>query len=130
MSAGTAVIGVVTENSVWPSGGCLSTSAMPRVNTAPGLFSTIVFQPSTAESALATMRARMSGGVLAELGTTKRMRLDGKDCARAGENAVAPRPSAAAPVKKVRLFMGRPSDRSARLWGRPCRYELHHGSAL
>src|ERR1700742_3199028 len=84
MSAGTAVIGVVTENTVYPSAGCLSTSPMPSVITAPGLSSTMVRQPSTSDSALATMRARMSGGVLAELGTTKRIKFDGNDCARAG----------------------------------------------
>jgi hypothetical protein len=36
------------------------------VPTAPGLFSTIRFQPLPSESAVATTRARMSGGVLAE----------------------------------------------------------------
>ena len=49
----------------------------PIVITAPGLFSTTTFQPSPSDSALATMRARMSGGVLAEVGTTMRMTFDG-----------------------------------------------------
>jgi hypothetical protein len=105
ISAGTAAIGAVTENSVYPSAGCLSTSPMPCVITAPGLSSTIVFQPSRSESALATMRARMSGGVLAEFGTTKRMTFDGNVCPRAGANVAAPRPSAAAPLRNARLFM-------------------------
>src|SRR5262249_1209352 len=69
------------------------------------LFSTMVRQPSTSESALATMRARMSGGVLADAGTTNRMTFDGNDCARAALNAAAPRPSAAAPDRNARLFM-------------------------
>jgi len=55
----------------------LNASIAPIVPTAPGLFSTITFQPSLSESAFATMmRARMSGAVLAEYGTM-RMTLDG-----------------------------------------------------
>ena len=65
------------RKSVWPSAGCLSTSPAPSAITAPGLFSTITFQPSPSESAVAMIRARMSGGVLAELGTMIRMTLDG-----------------------------------------------------
>ena len=49
----------------------------PIVMTAPGLFSTTTFQPSPSDSAVAMIRARMSGGVLAEFGTTMRMTLDG-----------------------------------------------------
>jgi len=75
--AGTAAKGAVIESSVWPSAGCFRTSAMPIVCTPPGLFSTITFQPSPSDSAAATMRARMSGGVLAEFGTMIRMTLDG-----------------------------------------------------
>src|SRR5689334_16677900 len=77
---------------------------MPMVITAPGLFSTTTFQPSASDNALATMRARMSGGVLAEYGTTMRMTFDGKDCANAGPN-IAPQPRAAAPARNCRLFM-------------------------
>jgi len=62
----------------------LSTSEAPSVITAPGLSSTTVFQPSPSESALATIRARMSGGVLGEPETTKRTTFDGKDWPRAG----------------------------------------------
>src|ERR1051325_11727705 len=43
--------------------------------------------------------------VLADAGTTKRMTFDGKDCARAGVKAAAPRPRAVAPVRNARLFM-------------------------
>jgi hypothetical protein len=60
--AGTAAIGAVTESSVYPSAGCLSASTTPIVITAPGLFSTTTFQPSPSDSAVAMMRARMSGG--------------------------------------------------------------------
>jgi hypothetical protein len=49
----------------------------------------------------------MSGGVLAENGTTMRMTFDGKDCANADPKAV-PQPMAAAPAKNSRLFMSCP----------------------
>src|SRR6266550_3309510 len=77
------------------------------VITAPGLFSTTTFQPSASDKALAMMRARMSGGVLAEAGTTMRMTFDGKDCANADREAT-PQPMAAAPAKNSRLFMSYP----------------------
>src|SRR4051794_32448437 len=80
----------------------------PIVPTAPGLFSTITFQPSPSESAVATMRARMSGGVLAEYGTTIRMTPAGYGCASAGRKAVAQRPIAAVPAIAT-------VDRNARL---------------
>ena len=48
------------------------------VFTPPGLFSTITFQPSPSDRAAAMMRARISGGVLAEVGTTMRMTPVGK----------------------------------------------------
>lgn len=83
-SAGTAANGAVIESRVWPSAACLRTSLAPIVITAPGLFSTITFQLSPSDKAVATMRARMSGGVLAEVGTTMRMTLDGKDWPSAG----------------------------------------------
>src|SRR5215510_8657586 len=75
------------------------------VITAPGLFSTTTFQPSPSDRALAMMRARMSGGVLADAGTTIRMTFDGKDCANADPKAAPPQPIAAAPAKNSRLFM-------------------------
>jgi hypothetical protein len=50
---------------------------MPMMPSEPGLFSTITFQPSASPSALATMRATMSGGVLTEYGTMTRMIFDG-----------------------------------------------------
>src|SRR4051794_25665032 len=75
------------------------------VITAPALFSTTTFQPSLSDSAAAMMRARMSGGVLAEVGTTMRITLVGKDCAMAGRNVVPPKPSAAAPARNARRFM-------------------------
>ena len=71
------MIGAVTENSVWPSASCLSTSFAAIVPTPPGLFSTIIFQPSPSVRALAAIRARMSGGVLAEFDTTMRMTREG-----------------------------------------------------
>src|SRR5262249_7136980 len=77
------------------------------VITAPGLFSTTTFQPSPSDRALAMMRARMSGGVLADAGTTIRMTFEGKDCANADSKA-APQPIAAAPAKNSRLFMALP----------------------
>src|SRR6516225_8756380 len=77
------------------------------VITAPGLFSTTTFQPSPSDSAVAMIRARMSGGVLADAGTTIRMTFDGKDCANAGPKA-AFQPVAAAPAKNSRLFTGAP----------------------
>ena len=77
------------------------------VITAPGLFSTTTFQPSASDNAPATMRARISGGVLAEYGTTMRITFDGKDCANADPKA-APQPRAAAPAKNFRLFMSCP----------------------
>src|ERR1041385_1379431 len=70
--------GAVTEKIVWPSAGCLSTSMAPMLVRAPGLFSTITFQPSLSDRALAIIRARISGGVEAEFGTTMRMTFDGK----------------------------------------------------
>src|SRR6516164_5914076 len=78
------------------------------VITAPGLFSTITFQPSPSDSAVAMMRARMSGGVLAENGTTMRMTFDGKDCANADPKAAPMQPIAAAPARNSRLFMAFP----------------------
>jgi hypothetical protein len=51
------------------------------------------------------MRARMSGGVLADVGTTIRTTFDGKDCPNAGPPAAMPRPIVAAPVRNDRLFM-------------------------
>ncbi len=94
------------ESSAWPSAGCLSTSVAASVITAPGLFSTMILQSSPSERALATTRARMSGGVPADPGTTTRMILDGYDCANAGFETATPRPAAAVPVKNARLFMG------------------------
>src|SRR3954471_22894484 len=79
----------------------------PIVITAPGLFSTITFQPSPSESAVATMRARMSGGVLAEYGTTIRMTLDGEGCANAGQRAAISKPAIVPAIATV--------DRNARL---------------
>src|SRR6266446_6369759 len=78
------------------------------VITAPGLFSTTTFQPSASDNALAMMRARMSGGVLAENGTTIRMTLDGKDCANADPKAAPPQPTAAAPARNSRRFIAFP----------------------
>src|SRR5262245_25120938 len=78
------------------------------VITAPGLFSTTTFQPSPSDSAVAMMRARMSGGVLADVGTTIRMTFDGKDCANADPKAAPPQPTAAAPARNSRLFMAFP----------------------
>src|SRR5271165_3140929 len=77
----------------------------PIVITAPGLFSTTTFQPSPSDSAVAMIRARISGGVLADAGTTIRMTFEGKDCPSAGLKAAAPRLIAAAPVKNARLSM-------------------------
>src|SRR5262249_25891161 len=74
------------------------------VMTAPGLFSTTVFQPSSSASAVAMTRARMSGGVLVEVGTTIRMGFDGNDWASADRRG-SDRPIAAAPVRKRRRFM-------------------------
>src|SRR5215470_2339738 len=78
------------------------------VITAPGLSSTTTFQPSPSDSAVAMMRARMSGGVLADAGTTIRMAFEGKDCANADPKAAPPQPIAAAPAKNSRLFMAFP----------------------
>src|SRR6266851_601368 len=78
------------------------------VITAPGLFSTTTFQPSASDNALAMMRARMSGGVLAENGTTMRMTLDGKDCANADPKAAPPQATAAAPARNSRRFIAFP----------------------
>src|SRR4051794_13566042 len=78
------------------------------VMTAPGLFSTITFQPSPSASAVATMRARISGGVLAEYGTTMRMTFDGKNCPSARSPAAKPTPIAAAPARNVRRSMALP----------------------
>src|SRR5262249_47146472 len=78
------------------------------VITAPGLFSTTTFQPSASDSAVAMMRARMSGGVLADAGTTMRMTFDGKDCANADPRAAPTQPTAAAPARNSRLFMAFP----------------------
>src|SRR6266545_5700821 len=75
------------------------------VPTAPGLFSTMTFQPSPSESALAMMRAMMSGGVLAEYGTTIRMTFEGKDWPNVVSWAARLRPLAAAPVRNARRFM-------------------------
>src|SRR5215831_18749103 len=75
------------------------------VITAPGLSSTTTFQPSPSDSAVAMIRARMSGGVLADAGTTIRMAFEGKDCANADPKAAPPQPIAAAPAKNFRLFM-------------------------
>src|SRR5262249_3986945 len=75
------------------------------VITAPGLSSTTTFQPSPSDSAVAMMRARMSGGVLADAGTTIRMAFEGKDCANADQKAAPPQPIAAAPAKNSRLFV-------------------------
>src|SRR4029077_17717780 len=83
------------ESIVWPSAGDLSTSIAPIVFTPPGLFSTMTFQPSLSDSALAMMRARISGGVEAEAGTTTRTTPEGnvwawaKVCASAETNPVA-----------------------------------------
>src|ERR1700719_1440632 len=78
------------------------------VITAPGLFSTTTFQPSPSDSAVAMMRARMSGGVLADVGTTIRMTFDGKDCANADPKAAPPQPTPAAPARNSRRFMAFP----------------------
>src|SRR5260370_22493298 len=78
------------------------------VITAPGLFSTTTFQPSASDNALAMMRARMSGGVLAENDTTMRMTLDGKDCANADPKAARPQATAAAPPSNSRRFIAFP----------------------
>src|SRR5262249_49152682 len=75
------------------------------VITAPGLSSTTSFQPSPSDSAVAMMRARMSGGVLADAGSTIRMEFGGKGCANADPKAAPPQPIAAAPAKNFRLFM-------------------------
>src|SRR3954466_13171803 len=72
---------------------------------APGLFSTTTFQPSPSDNAFAITRARISGGVEADDGTTIRMTFDGNDCADAPRKAGTPNPSAAAPVKNTRLSM-------------------------
>src|SRR6516164_3542567 len=77
-------------------------------HTAPGLSSTTTFQPSPSDRAVAMMRARMSGGVLADAGTTIRMAFEGKDCANADPKAAPPQPIAAAPAKNSRLFMAFP----------------------
>src|SRR5262245_46378165 len=78
------------------------------VITAPGLFSTTTFQPSPSDRALAMMRARMSGGVLADAGTTILMTFEGKDCANADPKVAPPQPITAAPAKNSRLFMALP----------------------
>src|SRR4051794_7725823 len=90
---------------VWPSAGCLNTSEAPMVITPPGLFSITTFQPSDSVNALATMRARMSGGVEGEFGTTMRMVLVGNDCADADWNDPAPKLTAAAPIRNERRYM-------------------------
>src|SRR5262249_15792261 len=66
------------------------------------------FQPSPSDRALAMMRARMSGGVLADAGTRIRMTFEGKDCANADPKTAPPQPIAAAPAKNSRLFMALP----------------------
>src|SRR5262249_48982779 len=88
--------------------GLLRASIVPMVITAPGLFSTTTFQPSPSDRALAMMRARMSGGVLADVGTTIRMTFEGKDCANADPKTAPPQPIAAAPAKNSRRFMAFP----------------------
>ncbi len=88
-SAGAAATGAVTDMIVWPSAGCFSTSIAPIVMTPPGLFSTITFQPSMSDSAFATMRARMSGGVEADIGATMRIVPLGKVCASAEAGTMA-----------------------------------------
>src|SRR6185503_14201681 len=110
MSAGAAATGAVTEKRVWPSAGCFKTSDAPMVITPPGLFSTTTFQPSVSVSALATMRARISGGVEAEFGTTIRMTFEGNDWADADWDETAPKPAAAALMRNERRSMSS-SDR-------------------
>ena len=69
--------GRLTDTTVYPSAGCLSTSAPAIVCIAPGLFSTTMRQPSLWVISFATSRLMMSGGVPAAAATVTRMVVDG-----------------------------------------------------
>jgi hypothetical protein len=76
-SAGAAEVGSAMAAIVYPSAGCLRTSASPIAPIAPGLSSTMTRHPSLSLSAFATRRAMMLGGVPAALGTMMRIMPEG-----------------------------------------------------
>src|SRR5262245_45147305 len=83
--AGAADAGKAIERMEYPSAGCLRTSAAPIVWIAPGLFSTMMRQPSLSASSFAMMRHMMSGGVPAAVALTIRIMPEGYGSAAISE---------------------------------------------
>src|SRR5262245_65447975 len=62
-SAAAAEADSAVTSTVWPSAGCLRTSAAAMVVIAPGLLSTMTRQCSVSASSVAMTRLTMSGGL-------------------------------------------------------------------
>src|SRR5262249_45456705 len=71
-SAGAATTGTSMVMMVRPSAGCLRTSAIANVESAPGRFSTLIRQLWLSDSSVATMRLITSGGLPAAPAVTMR----------------------------------------------------------
>src|SRR6476620_4187125 len=93
-SAGTAM------PSVYPSGGDLATSSLPRIDPAPGRVSTITGWPSRSESGGAIVRASVSAALPGPLGATIRTGFTGYCGLRAAAQPAAARHAALAAITR------------------------------
>ncbi len=91
LTASDMIALVAAISSVWPSGAAEITWRVPISPPPPERFSTMTVWPHIVASCWLMARARMSVPPPGAAGTTMRISVPGKDCAKAGAAAVAAR---------------------------------------